>query len=82
MKRKRMNQMAAKQAQAVSTAQPKDMGPPGMSFGISDCDLGASPVMNKTSFLPKTTTQQHQAKLVSPLQQARILSLTKGSGAQ
>lgn len=79
MKRKRLNQMAAKQAQA---AQPKEVGPPSMSFGIADCDLGASPVMNKTSFLPKTTAQQHQAKLVSPLQQARILSLTKGSGAQ
>jgi hypothetical protein len=53
MKRKRLNQMAAKQAQAVSS-QPKE-GPPSMSFGISDCDLGASPVMGKASFLPKTT---------------------------
>jgi hypothetical protein len=66
--------MAAKQhkqeMQQVQTVQAP------ATFDISDCDLGASPVMTKTSFLPKQAPPQ-QAKMCSPLQLAVIFSLNK-----
>lgn len=75
MKRKRLNQMAAKQAAHVAEKE----GPQSVSLGISDCDLGASPAMGKASFLPKQAAQQNQAKLLSPLQLASIFVLNKGN---
>ena len=58
--------------------------PAGIHFGISDCDLGASPQMSKGSLLK----QAHQAHppnipLQSPLGgvQSRILNLSKATGA-
>jgi len=77
MKRKRLNQMAAKQHKQEMQQQVQMVQAPA-TFGISDCDLGASPVMTKTSFLPKQAPPQ-QAKMVSPLQLARIISLNKNN---
>lgn len=52
MKRKRLNQMAAKQQKVTAAAdQLPSQGQP--AFGISDCDLGASPQMNKGSLITK-----------------------------
>jgi hypothetical protein len=42
MKRKRLNQIAAKQKQVEKVVQELSV-PSGINFGISDCDLGASP---------------------------------------
>jgi hypothetical protein len=84
MKRKRLNQIAAKQKQVEKVVQEVSV-PSGINFGISDCDLGASPQMSKGSLLK----QAHQAHppnipLQSPLGgvQSRILNLSKAtSGA-
>lgn len=67
-KRKRLNQLAAKQKQQEQQQVQMQMnfGPQGghqaqapqtsmISFGISDCDLGASPQMTKGSLISKAT---------------------------
>ena len=68
-KRKRLNQIAAKQkeqekqqmqmqfapqTQAFQPVQSVQV-PMGISFGIADCDLGASPHRSKGSLISKAT---------------------------
>ena len=64
-KRKRLNQLAAQEEKAkrqndTQAAQNTGMG--GGVLGISDCDLGASPQMTKTSIL-----NQYKKVKMSPL---------------
>jgi hypothetical protein len=58
----------------------------GISFGISDCDLGASPQMTKGSLISKMVQQNQMANEImkmSPLAvQARYFSLSKNASNQ
>ena len=58
MKRKRLNQLAAKQQQQLQqqqklAAEKQQQPQPSISFGISDCDLGASPNPHQGSLISK-----------------------------
>lgn len=90
MKRKRLNQIAAKQKQEAQQQlqqqqqQQQTVVPQassafvasssGGAFAIADCDLGASPVM-KGGIFSKPQTQHN--KMVSPLAGARMLFMNK-----
>lgn len=67
-KKKRLNQMAAKEREAQKDQQQHSEAAGGL-IGISDCDLGASPQMSKNSIIPK----KYLGKW-SPLAQTRELS--------
>jgi hypothetical protein len=94
-KRQHLHQQAAKQQQQRVVAAPEQLqplaqpvlpqaAPTSMVFGISDCDLGASPQMNKGSLITKMAQHQMAIGKMSPLGvQARYFSLSKNnSGAQ
>ncbi|CDW86923.1 UNKNOWN [Stylonychia lemnae] len=59
-KRKRLNQMAAQEEKAK---KQKESGKGGEVLGINDCDVGASPQMNRSSLLGN-----RQKGYMSPLQ--------------
>jgi hypothetical protein len=63
-KRKRLNQMAAKEKEAQQPTHTE-----AGILGVSDCDLGASPTMSKASIFP---SKKIQGKW-SPLAQTREL---------
>ena len=82
MKRKRLNQLAAKQLQQLQQQQKQAAATeqqllqpvvpqPSISFGISDCDLGASPNPHQGSLISKMQNNKMAMGKMSPLVQAR-----------
>lgn len=90
LKRKRLAQMAAKQKQEQPVQvpiiqqqqQPAQMSSGGGAFSISDCDLGASPIMKGGLFPKAGGAAAVHNKMVSPLAQTRMLNLTKNPSQQ